>query len=396
MAVAQAAAAGSSATGTAAATSARASAVGEVGDAAVPRAGASTTRIHVGSCSDTHEEQPFWEVLSRRKGDAFFWGGDIVYGDDRATADLSAGRAGGAVGGITPATRSVLDGLYAMQSSRRDYADYIGGLRVVDGIWDDHDFGVDNGHSGSFDAATKDSHKAALLDFLGAPGDDERRAPGRGAFTSRRVDDVDVILLDARYDRQRGGGALLGDAQWAWLRAHLAAARDWARATVIISPIQLLATGERPPPAEGWFQYPDERAALVQALADANVSAPFVVSGDVHYAEMAAYTCRGTDGATATVAELTTSGLSHAWGSPAPAHYDSRAFHRLKHLLAPGPRPGPRPGARPLLVGALLLVVAPLLLVRHEARAATGWRPRRRPGTVRRRRGSRRGCRRIG
>ena len=42
---------------------------------AVPSA---TTRIHIGSCSDTHEPQPLWSVLEKRDADAFFWGGDVV------------------------------------------------------------------------------------------------------------------------------------------------------------------------------------------------------------------------------------------------------------------------------------------------------------------------------
>ena len=37
-----------------------------------------TTRIHIGSCSDTHEPQPLWNVLEKRNADAFFWGGDVV------------------------------------------------------------------------------------------------------------------------------------------------------------------------------------------------------------------------------------------------------------------------------------------------------------------------------
>ena len=42
---------------------------------------ATKTRIHIGSCSDTHEPQPLWNVLEKRDADAFFWGGDVVYGD---------------------------------------------------------------------------------------------------------------------------------------------------------------------------------------------------------------------------------------------------------------------------------------------------------------------------
>ena len=49
--------------------------------AALARAGGAksgATRIHIGSCSDTHEPQPLWNVLEKRNADAFFWGGDVV------------------------------------------------------------------------------------------------------------------------------------------------------------------------------------------------------------------------------------------------------------------------------------------------------------------------------
>ena len=48
---------------------------------AVAPPSATKTRIHIGSCSDTHETQPLWSVLEKRNADAFFWGGDVVYGD---------------------------------------------------------------------------------------------------------------------------------------------------------------------------------------------------------------------------------------------------------------------------------------------------------------------------
>ncbi len=53
-----------------------------------------------------------------------------------------------------------------------------------------------------------------------------------------------------------------------------------------------------------------------------------IVSGDVHYAELSAYACAGGR----TVPEMTTSGLSHAWGSRLPAHYDGPLIHRAKHF----------------------------------------------------------------
>ncbi|KAH8092263.1 PhoD-like phosphatase [Aureococcus anophagefferens] len=74
------------------------------------------TRIHIGSCSDTEEFQPMWSTLRRRRGDAFFWGGDIVYGD-----------------------RFSPEALYGKQKRESGYAAYAASLAVVDGIWDDHD-----------------------------------------------------------------------------------------------------------------------------------------------------------------------------------------------------------------------------------------------------------------
>ena len=271
------------------------------------------TRIHVGSCSDPDEAQPMWSVLRERRAAAFFWGGDIVYGDDRDGAAHA------------PATAAALAALYSRQRRHHAYRAYAAGLEVVDGIWDDHDFGVDNAHGASFDAATKDAHKAALLDFLAAPPGDARRAPARGAYGARRVGDVNVILLDVRYDREAArGGGLLGETQWAWLEGRLADSRAWAAATVVVSPIQVLAVGERPASIEGWYQYPRERARLLGALANATA---LLVSGDVHFSELAEYACAGG----ATVAELTTSGLSHAWGSRSPAFYDSRPWHHFAH-----------------------------------------------------------------
>ena len=291
-----------------------------------------TTRIHIGSCSDTHEPQPLWSVLEKRNADAFFWGGDIVYGD-RDPAVLKKRPAWYrnaqelfAAAKPVAANASVLDALYRAQEKNEAYRRYASSVKILDGIYDDHDFGVDNSHGRTFDRATKDAHKNALLDFLHVPSDDARRRRGRGVWAARRVDDVDVVLLDGRYHRGRTAvEGLLGEAQFRWLEGHLRASAAWARATVVVSPVQVLATKERPPPAEGFFEFPDDRARLLRLLANRSA---LIVSGDVHYAELSAYACAGGR----TVPEMTTSGLSHSWGSRLPAHYDGPLIHRAKHF----------------------------------------------------------------
>ena len=159
-----------------------------------------TTRIHIGSCSDTHEPQPLWSVLEKRDADAFFWGGDVVYGD-RDPAVLKKRPAWYrnfqelfAAAKPTAANASVLDALYRAQAKNEAYRRYASSVKILDGIYDDHDFGVDNSHGRTFDRATKDAHKNALLDFLAVPPDDARRRRGRGVWAARRVDDVDVCV----------------------------------------------------------------------------------------------------------------------------------------------------------------------------------------------------------
>ena len=51
-----------------------------------------------------------------------------------------------------------------------------------------------------------------------------------------------------------------------------------------------LADGEDAPPAEGFFEFPDDRARLLSLLANRSA---LIVSGDVHYAELSAYACAG-------------------------------------------------------------------------------------------------------
>ena len=103
-----------------------------------------TTRIHIGSCSDTHEPQPLWSVLEKRNADAFFWGGDVVYGD-RDPAVLKKRPAWYrnvqelfAAAKPTAANASVLDALYRAQAKNEAYRRYASSVKILDGIYDDH------------------------------------------------------------------------------------------------------------------------------------------------------------------------------------------------------------------------------------------------------------------
>lgn len=73
----------------------------------------------------------------------------------------------------------------------------------VIGVWDDHDYGCNNGDSRF---VKKEQMRDIFLDFLGEPQDSERRLErNTGIFQDYIINSTDgikvhVILLDVRYD----------------------------------------------------------------------------------------------------------------------------------------------------------------------------------------------------
>ena len=91
------------------------------------------------------------------------------------------------------------------------------------GVWDDHDFGVDNGGK---EFAQKDKIRKLWLDFIDEPSDSERRTQVRSTihqdyFFTKKVNGLDIkvhiILLDNRYEFDKTVDDRLGDDQWKWL-----------------------------------------------------------------------------------------------------------------------------------------------------------------------------------
>jgi alkaline phosphatase D len=123
-----------------------------------------------------------------------------------------------------------------------------------------------------------------------------------------------VVALDLRYFKDpydQPGGDILGAEQWAWLDATLNGST--ARAHVFVSSIQLLVEG-RASGGEFWEDFPQSRERFLRLLAAHRVKAPLIVSGDVHFAEVAMADCgESGPGGSSQLVELTTSGLTHAW-----------------------------------------------------------------------------------
>lgn len=302
-----------------------------------------------GSSSTYPEESPtrtLWDTISSRNASAFVWGGDAIYGDDS----------------FHEATPSRLQEHYAHLLRYPGYAQQLRNELVILGVLDDHDYGVNNG-----DRTYKYRKESgqAFMDFLRKSTTavdwaimEKRVAENKGAYGVKAIDfdqergykvlsdeeaaiepsisnsekrqlsakSVAIFLLDCRTNKTPWPhnspkryladfeGDFLGDEQWAWLEAALS--RSTAKVNIVVQGLQVHADrffgGDT---VESWSSFPMAQHRLYQAILKSNVSSPFLVSGDVHMAQLLRRDCRKQDQSDqlASIIEVTTSGLTHAW-----------------------------------------------------------------------------------
>lgn len=264
-----------------------------------------------GSCNRTDLPQAYWEVIGAQRPDVWLWLGDNVYADTDDMKEMAAD--------------------YTAQKEAPEYAAFASSLPVY-GIWDDHDYGInDGGKEWTHKAAARD----LMLEFLDVPADAavrsreggyQRYLLGNGALS------VNVILLDTRYfrdelapptkDGHRYGvneeGDILGDAQWAWLEAELR--NSTADAHVIGSSIQVLPEEHG---YEKWANFPVARQRLLRLLAETQPALPVLLSGDRHLAEISKVMVGDYP-----IYEITASGLTHSYEGA-----DEPNEHRISPLI---------------------------------------------------------------
>ena len=275
----------------------------------------------------------------------FLWTGDAIY----APANIK---------GDTPL--DVLRNEYhqMLHNKTMGYTQFlqeIGGAGGIHGTWDDHDYGGnDRGH----ELTEKENRRNAYLEFLDVPRYSPRWQRD-GMYSSIEFGDNDgvvrVIFLDTRWHREKycipsvaanryipfgslvacvtrwftaalnlpyilplwtectENKELLGQKQWTWLEEQLKESN--ASMHIIVSSIQVLTTN---PIIESWGHFPSERIRLLTLLN--NVPGLVILSGDVHYAEIASTNTQQQQQLTATnqggILEVTSSGLTHSCDEP--------------------------------------------------------------------------------
>ena len=250
--------------------------------------------IAFGSCNHQDKDQPFWETIAADQPDLWIWLGDNIYADTEDSLEMQAD--------------------YARQLQKPPYRNFIRETPVI-GIWDDHDYGVNDGGR---NYPERTMSKALLMDFLGVPeGHPRRQREGAyGSYTfgaEGRM--LKVILLDTRYFREAlkpnpdgptnykpNDGSLLGEAQWQWLEEEL---QTDARLVILGSSIQVLSPDHR---FEKWNNFPQARARLLDMLRKSGLNL-LVLSGDRHISEFSIL----ESGFDYPLVDFTSSGLTHAW-----------------------------------------------------------------------------------
>lgn len=245
--------------------------------------------IAFGSCNHQWEAQPIWDQVRKNKPDAWIWLGDIIYSD---TEDMKKMKAD-----------------YDMQQQQSDYANLVSETDIY-GIWDDHDYGINNGGK---EFPKKDSSKMLLFDFLNLDITDSVHAH-QGVYQSHLIKrgdlDVKIILLDVRYFRDTpsvSNASILGSKQWQWLVNEFQ--QNNADVHIIGSGTQVLPEEHK---YEKWANFGSDRMRLLQILDLMKVNNPILLSGDRHIAEMSLV---GLPQSGDPLLEITSSGLTHSYDS---------------------------------------------------------------------------------
>jgi len=234
------------------------------------------TTLSFGSCHkmDKPNSDVILKTIAAEKPDGFIWLGDIVYGEDGNSKDLKT-------------KFDLLSKKVAYQNLKQNTKVY--------GIWDDHDYGINDGGA---DYVNKSESRRELFSFLELPKD-HRAYQREGAYQAYTIQTdkhhVKLILLDNRYfktpyvksknNRQQyrkdRKGTLLGKSQWAWLEKQLKNSN--AKVHVFGCGIQLLSNKHR---FEKWSNYPKERKKMLRLLQKYKVKNPIFLTGDRHMSEL--------------------------------------------------------------------------------------------------------------
>jgi len=257
------------------------------------------TKIAFGSCNRQSISQDWQRQVMEIDPQLWLWLGDAVYSDYRMFFPfLFRARP-------TDQYKELIDNY----KNSAEYSLFRETIPNIIGVWDDHDYGINDG-DGSF--AYKYQNQKHFLDFLDVKENSPRRTRN-GLYSSYTFgkDDKSItfILLDVRFFRTDED--ILGSEQWQWLEKQLKNTKS--RINIIGSGIQMLPGDKFV--QEKWIYYPGNLDRLIFLIAKYKVPGTILMSGDVHMGEMMVANCSDIG---YPLYEITSSGLTHSVRSQVP------------------------------------------------------------------------------
>ena len=243
-------------------------------------------KFGLGSCLHQDQEQAIWKAIKLEEIDSFIFLGDNVYGDTQSGN---------------------------LKRMKKAYAKQKLVEKEILSIWDDHDYGLNDGGSSY---QNKVEAQELFVDFWKIPPEDPRRKREGIYFESKKTIEglkVHMVGLDTRYFRSNletgekkayiqnldSGATILGLEQWTWLERVLKTSS--ADVIVLLSSIQILASNH---PYEKWTNFPLERLKLLEMVEQFSRDKIIIaISGDRHRSGIYQYK---------NFIELTASGLNKA------------------------------------------------------------------------------------
>ena len=261
------------------------------------------SKIAFGSCCVQIGNLSIFDSIQKQKPELFLALGDNMYGDFLpGTAPDSAW----------------LALQYGVLLSNAPYKRFKQNMPII-ATYDDHDFGGNNsGNTYPFKRQTAN----LLLDFFNVPANSNQRNH-TGVYGSYYYGDdahkLQIIVLDTRVFLDVFSGEpisptrdtskrFLGNEEWNWLRSELLKP---AKVRIVMSSTQMLHehTG-----FESWTNYPHELQRFFDLIKDTRAEGVFMVSGDVHWAELSMQKPAGLYN----LYDMTSSGLNQVEDRPKP------------------------------------------------------------------------------
>lgn len=247
--------------------------------------------IAFGSCNDqrVNADPQIFRAIVKQNPDLWVWVGDVAY--------------------VRKNDKTSVKNIKEFNASKTSpsYTELRTKIPVI-GVWDDHDFGANNGDKYY---QYKEKTRTLYLDYLDEPQDSIRRTRPDGIYESYYIGEskkIKVILLDVRYNRDfrfslNPKADILGEAQWEWFENEL---KDTNPDYFIVASGTQVMVDDRFYP-EHWYTY--SRNKLAETIRKLKRSGIVLLSGDVHYSEMMKYPCPQRIGYN--LYEFTSSGLTH-------------------------------------------------------------------------------------